>query len=77
MGSTQNVGSSVNCARTPAAYDSSPILRARNAETRKVVGGWAMNALHLETQHSQFEARIHVLDLGHDEVLDGDIVLCH
>ena len=36
-----------------------------------------MNALHLERGHSQSEARIRVLDLGHDEVLDGDIVLCH
>ena len=34
-----------------------------------------MNALHLGTEHSQLKARVRVLDLGHDEVLDGDIIL--
>ena len=36
-----------------------------------------MGALHLGTGHSQLEGRVRVLDLSHDEVLDGDIVLCH
>ena len=36
-----------------------------------------MNTLHHEMEHLQFEAWILVLNLSHDKVLDGDIVLCH
>lgn len=35
MGSTQNVGSSVNGGREPAEYDSSPMLQLRD----KIVAG--------------------------------------
>ena len=38
IGSTQNVGSSVNVERTPDAYDSSPMLRPHGTEARNDVG---------------------------------------
>jgi hypothetical protein len=67
MGSTQNVGSSVNGSRFPAAYDSSPMLRqpsgVRTLDTRAVIG------------NSQLVARVRRLELALDELLDPDVVL--
>lgn len=42
-----------------------------------VIEGMLSRALDRQRQHVQLEGGISFLDLAHDQILDGDIVLCH